>query len=332
VGSFARWLSGALVLALLTAGCSNHTTRPASPRAAATPAHVAAARSTTELRAHLGDGVPAEWKPVDEGNARVWVPDDWQLERRGGCVGSAAGVVGLGPLDQTECGARAYPSEPRVAVAPWSSTHQGTPLFTVHGYAVYKAIDPYRPDAGWAVYDVPELAVQVALRGTLARRVLDTLGPSALEVALDAAHGSPARGWRSVHADGITLSIPPTWASLTPALWSCEGWAAAEPAFFVVKPDADATCSDGLPPVQEFADGAVVYVTPTNRYAPSASGRVLATLHHGSTTIEVRADGSYADALDLFVRRAGSSVTHVLTLGLGPDGRVAAGVLASIRA
>jgi len=55
-------------------------------------------------------------------------------------------------------------------------------------------------------------------------------------------------------------------------------------------------------------------------------------LHHGTTAIAVYIHATDPNALDLFVHRAGSNVTHVLTLGLGRDGRVAGGVLASIRA
>jgi hypothetical protein len=50
------------------------------------------------------------------------------------------------------------------------------------------------------------------------------------------------------------------------------------------------------------------------------------------TTITVYTDDGYLDALDLYVRTSGSKITHVLTVGLGRDGRVVGGVLASIRA
>jgi hypothetical protein len=55
-------------------------------------------------------------------------------------------------------------------------------------------------------------------------------------------------------------------------------------------------------------------------------------LQHGTTTIAIYAEDANPNVLNLFVHRAGSAITHVLTLGLGRDGRIAASVLASIRA
>jgi hypothetical protein len=54
-------------------------------------------------------------------------------------------------------------------------------------------------------------------------------------------------------------------------------------------------------------------------------------LQHGTTTIAIYAEDANPNALNTFVHRAASTITHILTLGLGLDGRVAAGVLASIR-
>ncbi len=79
----------------------------------------------------------------------------------------------------------------------------------------------------------------------------------------------------------------------------------------------------------DMHDGVYLYLSP-NRQVPT--GHPIATLHHGTTTITVFADEYDPNALDLFVHHAGSNITHVLTLGLGRDGRVAGGVLASVRA
>ena len=57
-----------------------------------------------------------------------------------------------------------------------------------------------------------------------------------------------------------------------------------------------------------------------------------ATTHDGTTTIRVYGDRGNPNALDLFVHKTGSKITHCLTLGLGRDGRVAGGVLASMQA
>jgi hypothetical protein len=57
-------------------------------------------------------------------------------------------------------------------------------------------------------------------------------------------------------------------------------------------------------------------------------------VRHGSTTVTVYpgSRGVSLDTVNVFVHRAGSKVTHVLTVGLGRDGRTAGGVLASIDA
>ena len=78
-------------------------------------------------------------------------------------------------------------------------------------------------------------------------------------------------------------------------------------------------------------NGAYLFL-PNTHFAPSPNGHPIATLQNDETKITVY--GAYNDpnALDLFVHLEGSSITHVLTVGLGLDGRVAGAVLASIRA
>ena len=49
-----------------------------------------------QLNAHLGVGVPAGWRPVDMGDARVWVPADVTVETEGGAT--LCGDSGQPPL------------------------------------------------------------------------------------------------------------------------------------------------------------------------------------------------------------------------------------------
>jgi len=104
--------------------------------------------------------------------------------------------------------------------------------------------------------------------------------------------------------------------------------------FLVVKPDIGvAPCLSPLPsPAGSLHDGVSLYLPPRNRYAPTPTRQPIASLQHGTTTIIVYTEVGDQNALDLFVHRSGSTTTHVLTVGLGRDGRVAAGVLASIQA
>ena len=129
------------------------------------------------------------------------------------------------------------------------------------------------------------------------------------------------------------MSIPRSWAMITPTLWSCDGWTGGAPALFIVTSAVNETCPDGVPPFEALQDGTVLYAGSHNDHAPSpTASRPIMVFHHDSTTITVYNDDSYLEALDLYVHRAGSNITHVLTVGLGRDGRVAGGVLASVRA
>ena len=67
-----------------------------------------------------------------------------------------------------------------------------------------------------------------------------------------------------------------------------------------------------------------------NVNAPRPSGHPLATLRTSEQQIAIYAEPDDPNALDLFARHVGSPTTHALLLGLGRDGREAAGILASI--
>ena len=85
--SLRRYLIAAIAMTIVTAGCSSsRTTGPAShsvttttthTRTVTTTTHAAAGLTAEQLNAHLGVGVPKGWVPVDEGDARVFVPSKW---------------------------------------------------------------------------------------------------------------------------------------------------------------------------------------------------------------------------------------------------------------
>ena len=130
------------------------------------------------------------------------------------------------------------------------------------------------------------------------------------------------------------MSIPRSWTVLTPNQLPCS-WPSSygAPALLDIQPGIVVPPCPMLPPTAATAvhDGVYSY-TSGSQFAPQPTGRSIAVLHHGSSTVTVYAEQSDPDAVDVFVRRAGSSTTHALTVGLGRDGRVAGGVLASIEA
>jgi len=182
---------------------------------------------------------------------------------------------------------------------------------------------------------VPQLDVRIATHGTLGTRVLNTLAASALKVALAVASKPVPRGWHAVSDDGMSLSVPQSWGVITPTYFYCEGWPSDD--LVLVKPDLGvAACGaeSFTPPTPAgaFHQDLSLYLPPHNSQTPAPNGSHIGIVQHGTTTTTVYTDVYDANDLDLFVHRAGSTITHVLTLGLGRDGRVAGGVLASIQA
>ena len=334
-----RSLIAAMALAVVTAACSSsHTTRPASSSATTatttkgtvptTPRSVAGL-TAEQLNAHLGVGVPKGWVPVDEGEARVFVPSDWYLEPQDACAEdrSAGGIVSVGKLPHANCNPANQYSIPAQAASliPLFQHRSSRPSLTVRGYRVYNV----GASTSGRFYEIPQLNVSIVLRGSLAGRVLGTLAPSARNVAL--AHNTVPTHWHAVSEDGVSLSIPPSWGVASPKFFCGDPVSVSE--LLLIKPDIGfAPCpGPSLMPVAALLDGVSLYLPPHNPNAPSPTGRPIATLQHDTTTITVYAETTDPNTLDLFVHNAGSKITHVLTLGLGRDGRVAGGVLASIR-
>jgi len=327
--------------ALLVVGCSSTSN---NGQALSTTLKVRSTTTTTgsfggltaeQLDAHLGVGVPQGWDPVDAGAGRVWVPKDWILESKGACIGfpSAVGMISIGDLPQVGCDQSGQYPIPKEAVAliPSQAAPTGRPVLTVHGYRIYRGA-PLRAHGIWNVYVVPQLGLQFAMQGTLSTDILHTLAPSARTVALDPAFQTVPKGWHAVSHNGVAVSIPPSWTVATPNFFCASP--VSDSTLLLVKPDVGVAPCPAPPatPAGALHDGVTLYLPPDNRYAPSPTGQPIGTLQPATTTIAIYPDVNGPNAVDLFVHRAGSNLTHVLALGLGRDGRIAAGVLGSIRA
>ena len=332
-----RFLSSAIALAVVAAGCSSHTTQrlvtPATTTIRTTLTRATRSALTAEqLNAHLGVGVPSGWAPVDEGAARLFVPSGWARLSHGSCIGdpSAVGMIGVGGLPNGRCDQSQYPVPAQaVALVPSSQKANGFPARTIHGYAVY-TVDAHSP--GWAFFDVPQLGIRIATHGSTGHRVLNSLAPSARTIALNPTYQSVPSNWHTVTNDGLSSSLAPSWNIVTPT-YLC-GTPVGESELLLITPNVPyAPCAFVIPTAADATHDAVaLYLTPHNTRAPIATGPPITTLQHGGTSIAVHLETSDPNALDLYVHKSGSTITHVLTLGLGRDGRIAGGVLASIRA
>jgi hypothetical protein len=217
-----------------------------------------------------------------------------------------------------------------VAIIPTMSASVGPLYRTVHGYRIYRA-NVHQRHARWSVYDVPQLGVQIDFRGSVQNSILDTLGPSSRKVAFAFAANAPPRSYHTVTENGVTLSIPAGWPETTTDHY-CGGIYSPSELVRVLPSVGNGSCPGPVSNLaNEFNDGVVLY--PSSDYVPSSPRQhPVAVLRHGTTTVTVFDNNGYdGNALELLVRRSGSKTAHALMLGLGPDGRVAAGVLASIR-
>jgi hypothetical protein len=290
--------------------------------------------SAEQLDAHTGVGVPAGWAPVDSGDARLFVPADWDVETSGTCFGGpVAGLVSVGKMPMVGCTpADQYPvPEKAVAILPASKAplNGGKPTL-VHGYFVYVA-EPFNPL--WSVHVIPDLGIKIETRGELQDEILATLAPSAQKVALDFAHRATPAG-RAYAGDGLSMTIPNAWSVSTPQGYPCYGFGGGGggPGLERIEPGIGIPSCPAMLPTAANQVGDGLYVFTAKAFAPDPGPTPLAVLHHDDTTIRVFAASGSSNTLDLFVQRSGSATVHVLTLGLGRDGRVAGGVLSSIEA
>ncbi len=317
-----------IAVAIATTGSTNRVV------VSATSTTIAPATGLTaeQLDAHTGVGVPSGWAPVDFGNARLFVPADWIVSSRGSCEGGAiAGLVSLGAIPPAGCKPSDQYPVPENAVAIIRSSDVPNPVqpALVHGYRVYVA-EEFNPL--WLVRVVPELGMKIEVRGARRKRSSRRSRPrrrrSRCEFAV-----KPVPAGQSYGGDGLSMTIPAAWKVQTPlALCSWPVTFNGGPALFRVRPNMiSPSCPPMLPTAATAAhESALLYTS--RAFAPDAGTTPIVVLQHGQTTVRVFAGSGDTNTLDLFVQRAGSPTVHVLTIGLGRDGRVAGGVLASIEA
>jgi hypothetical protein len=287
-----------------------------------------------QLGAQAGFGVPRGWAPVDEGAARLWVPAKWTLVFGDSCSGGTAdtGVVSVGSTALAQCPRASTPAQN--AAALMDSTRRDAGAFrTVHGYRVF-AVNASKAARTWSVYDVPQLRARIAVRGSFASRILATLAPSARSVALAFIDQPVPTTLRTVTRQGVRLSIPTEWTIATSAPFCALG--PGSELFLGHEGGGAPSCSPQLYPAADAAlSGAYLLTYPRNSANATFRGRQpIVVLHHHTTTIQVFTEpqGYGAFGVDLFVHRARSSLTHFMSVDFGHDGRVAAGVIASIEA
>jgi hypothetical protein len=263
----------------------------------------------------------------------LWVSQHWDLDVGGGCFFDARSVpaISTGALPKSGCKPANQPIPPRsVAIIPTTSPPAGPLYRTVHGYGIYAANANAR-HAPWRVFDVPQLGVEIDFRGSVQNSVLDTLAPSSRKVAFVYATQPIPKSYRTTTENGVELSIPAGWPAMTTDHY-CGGFYSPEVLRVVSSVDNHSCPGPVSFLANAFHDGVVLY--PSSDYVPgSPLERPVAVLHHGTTTVTVFDNKGYGgNALELLVRRSGSKTAHALALGLGRDGRVAGGVLASVEA
>lgn len=152
---------------------------------------------------------PKGWVPVDDGDAQISVPADWETQYDGpDCSsGSPPGELLVNP-HFTFCPNEVPPGPGTTAVlteglGPPVSKHEK--LRIVNGFRLYSP--------SWSTYLVPQLDVTITVEGRLAERVLHTLTRSPRAVALAAGTGATVpSSWRTISFDGVAVRFPRSWA------------------------------------------------------------------------------------------------------------------------
>lgn len=264
--------------------------------------------SPAQLRAHLGSGVPPTWKPVDYGDARLWVPPTWEVAF-GACEGLASGFVETDYSYDDSC--RKSPSLVKLDPIDLRWSAHGARLRVINGYRVFASSGDN--------YTVPDLHIALVARGWLADRVLATLAPSSRTVALTY-HAARPSGWRELTDSGITFRVPPGWQ-----LQDVTGKPTCPNPRLNAVVQVGQGLPAGCPPNPTYDEPAQGSLSLGNPY-PSTHGATSTTIDKAEVLSEATAPW-YTTHLQLTVRLdAGHDVQA--TLGLGRDGRIGAEIFA----
>jgi hypothetical protein len=164
---------------------------------------------------------PTGWIPVPFGDAQVSVPPTWAVLTNA-CGGTGPPIIQLGLFDESiSCGRPQTPPTVRI-----------TRLGSIP--APYRREKPVRlndisallgPNSVTSIsYFVPSLHVEVWARGTIGRRVIETLAV-APRVAVLASGPAPAvpSSWQSVSFAGLRFSVPAAWPVQRTTTWNLCG-------------------------------------------------------------------------------------------------------------
>jgi hypothetical protein len=259
--------------------------------------------------------------PVDYGDARIWVPSDWNVNE-GDCPAHERGVVFVGVDPTGPCRDVGV----TIGLSPIYTAPRGArPSRTVNGYGLYYVAPASVTADAPQSFAVPELRVTITVpHSKTGEQILATLAPSARHVALDDTTQPPAE-WRHVRQGGIELSVPRTWNVETVS-------------------DRGNVC----PFVPNPKENAVVRIHVVSAPAPRwGCGPLRSELTYpgasaGSVDIESSPTGRRAPVNviapsgnpwdDRYLQVGGADGTHgfSITIGLGRDGRVAATILNSL--
>lgn len=304
----ARSFCALLVLLSGACGSSHHAVRAAELVSIVEPPWSLPQITPTQLAAHLGGGLPHGWTPVDYGDARVWAPPDWAVVF-GNCEQRAAGFIETDVSHDHSC-QRASPLVTFDALT--TLTIHAPPVEKINGYQLF-AVATDR-------YAIPDLHVMMTARGSTSQRVLATLGPSSRAVALHY-RAAPIANSRAVTHAGVIVTVPARWHVID---------ISGKP---IACPDSRLNATvlvgngTGGPP---GCAADVSFVTPPEGSVQIGDSGPLTSV----TTIRNPAwfFAPWATlVLELSVRVDQHHVVPIQT-GLGRDGRVAASIIASIRA